>query len=357
MKHFKKLAAVLLALTLLLSACSGGDTSWAFKSGDTQISSGLYILYQITAFGEAEEKIAENMQGDYTGMKSSELLKLTVEDKIASDWIKERAAELCAEHVAVQEKFASLGLAIDDASLAYIESGVGSVMASSSEFYKKNGVSEVTLREFYLGYERKEQLFLALYGEGGELEVSNDELNSYLSENFAKANVLLMFKPFSVPEGETKTLDELTADVKTEAEAYLARLKAGEEIEELAYEWELSQADEDKKADVKKPEKGELSVVISEPGRASYGDALTDAALKAGVGGSDMVDDEYFFAVFKKADILEDSEAIETYKPSALREAKYEDYESKLADWAAAAQPETNTATISRYKPEKIKFD
>lgn len=356
MKYLMKIMAMLVSTAFLLSACSSGDTSWAFKSGQTQISPGLYILYQMTSFGEAEAKIAEGIQ-DYAGMKSSELLKQTVEDKPASDWIKDRATELVKEHIAVQEKFTSLGLLLSDRELASVERSLGSAQSESAGFYEKNGVSESTLREYYTGYARKSRLFTALYGEGGELAPAGDELKSYISENYAMIDALLMYKPMSAPEGETKTVEQLVAEQKANAEDYLARLRDGEEIEQLDYEWRLSQAADDQKSGVTKAEKGQLSMVISESMRTGYGDALTDSALNAKAGDSEMVEDDSFFLVFRKADIMESPEEYDAYKSVALQELKGEEYESKLADWASAAQIETNSATIERYKPEKIKVD
>lgn len=356
MKHFHKIAAVLLAVTLLFTACAGGDTSWAMKKGDSQISSGLYILYQIVAFGEAEEKYAESAGDTYTGMKASELLKQTIDGTVAADWINARAAELCAEHLAVKEKFTEQGLTVSNESLAYIENGIGSTMANSSAFYEKNGVSEATLREYYTGYERKEELFLALYGTGGELAVGESEVKNHLAENFAKVDIMLLIKPYTVPEGETKTLEELTAEYKTDAESYLGRLKAGEAIEDLAHEWEKKQAGDDWEDDHTHAQ-GDFAIVLSEDARSSYGDTLVDAALTAKIGDSAMIEDEYFFAVFKKADILADSEAVETYTDAVLRELKFEEYETKLTEWAAAAQFETNAATLAKYKPSKVSFE
>lgn len=357
MKYLKKFTAALLAAMLLLSACSGGDTSWAFRSGQAQISPGLYILYEITAFSESEEKIAENLKENFVEMNPAELLKQTVEDKLASDWIRERATELAREHITVYDKFTELGLMLNDAELASIESSVGSVKASGSDFYEKNGVSEVTLREYYTNYVRMSRVFLTLYGEGGELAVSEDELKKYFAENYAKIDVLLMYKPVSAPEGETKTVEQLTSEMKTDAQDYLARLKAGEEIEELAYEWQKKSVSAEQQATVTKPEKGQLSMIIPESARESYGDALTDAVIKAKTGDADMVDDEAFFLVFKKLDIMESPDEFDGYKSTVLQELKGDEFESKLADWGAAVQLETNNATLDRYKPEKIKFD
>lgn len=356
MKYFKRLASVLLATALLLSACSGADTSWAFKSGNTQVTAGLYILYEVGAFSEAEQKIVADME-NYTGMKSSELLKQQLEGKPVSDWIKEKSADSVKEYIAIKEKFESMGLYVSDSETAAIDSNLGTIKMSSGDFYTKNGIAESSLRDYYTGYARENGLFSALYGEGGEFEVKTEELKKNFSDNYAMIDILLMYKPYAVPEGETKTLEQLIAEDRTKAEEYLNRLKNGEEIEELVYEWQTSDATEEQKANMTKPEKGELSMVVSESGRANYGDVLTDAALGANVGDVRMVEEDEFFIVFKKTDIMEDSEVFESYKNTVLQEMKFDEYKAKVKEWAAAVQIDVNDAAIKKYKPEIIKFD
>lgn len=354
MNFSKKIVALLFAAVLLLSSCSGGDPAWAFKSGQFQVTPGLYILYEISALGEAEEKIAEN-DPNYAGMKSSDLLKQTVEDKLVSDWVKARAVELVKEHLAVQEKFTGSGLALSDADLASIESSLGSAKSNAGDFYEKNGISEATLREFYTGVARKSRLFTSLYSEGGELAASDSELKQHFSSNYSLLDTLLIPKSTSVPEGETKTLEELIAAEKAGAEGYLARLKAGEEIEQLDYEWSLSKATEENRADITKPEKGALNTIISESMRASYGDAIVDSAFTVNVGDSAMIEDNTFFWVFKRLDILESSTMFDVYKPSILQELKKDEYQEVIDAYASAIPLETNTSVVNRYTPEKIK--
>lgn len=356
MKYFKRLAAGALAAALLLSACSGADTSWTFRSGDTQISPGLYILYEVDAFSEAEYKIAENVE-NYAGMKSSELLKQQVEGKLATDWIKEKAVDSVKTYIAVKDRFESMGLSLSDSEIAAIDSNLGTIKMSSGDFYTKNGIAESSLRDFYMGYARENGLFLTLYGEGGEFGVTPDELGKYFADNYAMVDILLMYKPSSVPEGETRTLEQLADEERAQAEAYLERLKNGEEIEELVYEWQLSQVTDEQKAEVLKPEKGQLSMVFSEAGRVNYGDKLTDAALQSNVGDIRMVEEDDFLIIFKKSDIREDGEVFDSYKSTVLQEMKFDEYEAKIKEWADSVQIEVNEAAVKKYKPEIIKFD
>ncbi len=356
MRFVKTVTAVSLVVTMLLSGCAGGNTAWAFESNDKTVPAGLYIMHQINAFGAAEEKLHEG-SSTTTSLSPKELLKQTVEGVPAADWIQTHAEESVREHIAVQQKFDSMGLTLTESEIAAVKNSVGSIESDATNFYKKNGISESSLMEFYMGYARQNRLFSALYGEGGELAVPIEQLKSYFTEKYAMVDLMLLYKHQSVPEGETKTLEQLNAEVKTAGEEYLKRLQGGEAIEDLVYEWQQKEAPEDQKASIKKPEKGQLSVVVSEASRTSYGEEFTDAAMKSKIDDCKLVEDADFVMVFKRIDITANPEVFETYKATILQELKSDEFDSKLKEWAAATQIEVNNAALERYKPSKINFD
>ena len=90
MKLWKRIAAALLAdcMTLPFAACSG-DTSWVYDYDDIQITSGMYIAFTMSAYSQVSQ------QDDYDSEKS--ILDQTIEDKSATEWIRERAGALADE--------------------------------------------------------------------------------------------------------------------------------------------------------------------------------------------------------------------------------------------------------------------
>lgn len=359
MRFFKKTTVGFLAAILMLTGCAGGNTSWAFESGDTKIPVGLYIMYQIMALSDAEAKIyEENKDNDdfKAPTKSSDMLKMTVEGENASEWIAKRAEKQVREYIAVKRKFESMGLVLNDAEKDAVDRNTSNVLSQARGFYENNGVSESSLREYYVGNAEKSKLFLELYGESGELAVPEDTLKTYFFETYAQFEMVPLFKYATVPEGETKTVEQLNEELKAEAEGYLKRLQSGEDITELLYEYELKITAEDKKDTVKKSEKKDVTYIITDENRASIGDAITDAVMKAKAGECGIADDSSFYVVFKRTDIMENPETFETYRSGILTELKYEEYNSKIADWSAELQIEPNTAAISKYKPSRLKF-
>lgn len=361
MNFIKKAAAALLTISLTaLSGCAGGNTAWVFKNGAREISAGLYIIFEISAFSQAEQTVyEENMNNpDYVMPSAKDFLKLTLEEQVVSDWVISKTQSLIREYFAVLDKFDSLGLALSEDDISSMESSITSMMSQNGEFYGKNGVSENSLRDYYTYMMKVDKLFDALYSEGGEFGVPEEEVRTYFSNNYAKIDIMLMTKPNTIPEGQTITLEELTAEVQTAANSYLERMKTGgETIEALAYEWALMTSSAEEQATLTMPEKGQLSLIVSESMRSNYGDALVDAVMAAPVDTPTLVEDTGYFAIFIRRDILADTTVLDSYRYNILGEMKYEEYIEKLTEWGTSIQMESNQAALKRYTPDKLQLE
>lgn len=358
MTRFFKFMAATLAVAIVLVAC-GGDTSWVYRSGNDQVSAGLYILYQVGAFSKAEDTLAEQNKdnADYTAPETADIVKTAIDGKTGADYINDTARESALMGFAVNKKFGELGLSLTDGNNYAIESNVSQTMSQLPAFYEKNGVSQDSLRAYYTILAKRSEIFLKLYGAGGELAVPEDEIKNYIKDKYAMIDIMVMEKPLSVPEGETRTIEELTEDVRAAAEDYKLKLTDGQEIEQLVYDWELKNAEGAESEAVAKPEKGDLRMVLSDESRSTYGDAIVDAAFNAKTGEPEIIEDNYYFIIILRSDILSDSGIVESYRTTALSELKFDEYMQKLTEWAAEVQVETNDAAVKLYKPSKIDFN
>ena len=359
MRIVQKTVALLLVLcTVALTGCAGADTQWVYEDGGYRIPAGLYILYQMDALESARQKLQEEHQGDagFSLPAQKELMKLTLEGKTVSDWINEKARESCRKWFAIAQQCEARGLVLSDADKSTIDRNADSIWAQSQQQIEPNGIAISSVRDYYANEVRKTYLFENIYAEGGELAPGDDALKEIFAKDYAKIETLALTRPATVPEGETKTLEQLSADVKTQAEGYLKRLEEGAAIEDLAYEYGLSQAQtEEEKAAITKPEKSQMQMIVTEDYRASYGDALVDGAFAAGTGKTALVEADGYYAVIRRLDIMADPVDFENYSYTILLALKSEEFEGKLTEWAAAAQPGANQAALNRYQPAKLK--
>ena len=356
MKLMKRGAAFALAVLMLISAGCGGDTSWVFRSGGDVIPAGLYIIGQINGYSEAMSQIAEENRDDPEFVLSGprELLKLTVEGKPAGEWINESARKLSREIIAVDRKFASLGLSLDENDNAYIENSVSAVKVQNGDFYSKAGVSDDSLRQYYAFTLKRTRLFTALYSEGGEFAVPDSELRDYFKANYGYAELLPVEIPYSVPEGETRSLEELREQAGIDADNILKRAEAGEAMETIAYERIKENAGAEES--LPPPAKDDISMLVSEKDKGEYGEAFVDALLNVKPGETGRFEALGFYFVFKGRDVLEDPALLETYGQTLLVEMKADDFSARLEEWSNEIALEENVAALNRYKPDRIKF-
>lgn len=359
MKSSWKITAVLLAAIMMFTGCAGGNITWVFRSGEISIPPGVYIIYEINAFADAEEKISQENENDpeFTMPKTSAILKMTVEGQPVSDWITAKARESTYKHIAVRRQFEAMGLVLSESDIASIESNTASLKSQSGDFYEKNGVSDASIKEYFASMARENAVFGAWYGEGGEYAASEEETLGYFNEKYAMIDALPLYKPATASEGEEKTAEELAKETMADAEEYLRRLKAGEEIETLAYEWELKNTADESKDKVVKYSKGEMRMVVEDSNRSIFGDALIDAALWAKAGESAIVEDSSFIIIFQKIDPASDPDTFEIYKNSLVSGMKGGEYSEKLKVLAASAGIEENPAALGRFKPGKLKME
>ena len=111
------------------------------------------------------------------------------------------------------------------------------------EYYESIGMSEDTIRDVYNTNKKEEKLLIALYSEGGAKAIPTEEINSYLTENYA--NVKYIELPFEDMYGNSLISDDEIAAVTAKAQGYVDRLNGGESFIEIQYEVDLENAKDD----------------------------------------------------------------------------------------------------------------
>lgn len=237
----KKAFAALLAAALCLSfaGCYSENKTWAARKGDTTLPIGGYIYYLNNAYSEAMEKVPSG----------EEVIKSTIEEKDAETWIRERAENYLKAFYYVNDKFEELGLELTEEDNASIDSNTESFWSFYKSGLESIGIAKDSFQTaFTLHNTKLQKLMYAMYGKDGELELSEDDLKAYVTENYYN------YQYFSAPlsttddEGESQDLtDEEKTDLKAKLEAYVESVNKGDmTLEEAATDYaekELGSAD------------------------------------------------------------------------------------------------------------------
>lgn len=212
MKGLKKVSCAVLAMAMA-ATMTGCDASWIAKSGDLKIPAGVYAatMLQNCTYGYA-----------YGG---ADYLDETTEEEFVT-----YAKDYTIEILSYLKKAEELGISLDEEEMAELETAIDADWETYGNLYEANRISKDSLELSYEASLLSEKVFKAIYGEGGEKEVSEEELRTIFSEDYLKAGVILFNKPVEATLAEDATEEEKTAA----KEEYETALK---EVEEQVAYW------------------------------------------------------------------------------------------------------------------------
>ena len=215
----KKLTALLLSAVLVLglTGCIGNLYENVCTVDGTDISAGLYQMAQYSAYNEALNKRADTEKSVWDQK---------IEDKNATDWVRDRTEVLVRRYVAVQRLARTHGVSVSTEGQESIEQ-LMSYWYILEENYTKMGVAQQTVYRYMSNEDLGRQLMQKVYAEGGELYVPDDELRQAYSEKYARLSFLTI--PTTTSDGA-----DLKDEVLAELDKILAALDGGKTMADVA---------------------------------------------------------------------------------------------------------------------------
>lgn len=336
------------AIMLLTAGCA--NTRWVYEYNGEQIPAGAYINYMIYAITSLEEREyeAHSDEEEYTLPSLNQLLKMTTDGMLNSDWVKKESEIAAKEHFAIEQLYTELGLSLSSDEKAALESYADYALASNPDFYKDNGISRASILLFHTDEYKRDIIFETMYGEGGERYVSDDELRAIFKETYLKMDMMYILRNDVNEVGETISNTEL-------AEEYRSRLQAGELMADLNYEYSLSRAEtEEEKEEITRGENEDgISITGFDPSTLSSNPAVK-AVADTPVGSAGVYEYDYYYMIFKRLDILEDPADFEEFKSEVLNKYKFDEFLEYLREIAEGISLTPNQSALNRYKPESI---
>lgn len=242
MKHIvKKGFAIVLAaaLCLSLSGCYSEKNSWSAKKGDETLSIGSYIYFMNSAYSLARSEVSSE----------EEVLKASIPDYLdesqtlaAKDWIENRALNYVNSYFFLKDKFNEYGLSFSADDQAGIESLTDAMWSYSKTTFEDMGIAKESLNESYSVYNMLfQRVFEAMYGEGGEKEVSEEEIKSYFLENYVHYEYFTASLTKTDEDGNSVNMtDEEKEAAKKKLDDYVERINSGAlSVEDAASEFAL----------------------------------------------------------------------------------------------------------------------
>lgn len=419
---FKKIAAALTAAAVAVSMCGCMDNGKIMTVDGTEINNGVYLYYQQTAYSDAQskinaarqeelDKIADEIINDTSSdssssssesssssssSSSSELkyFSTSIDGKSTSQWVKDETLRLVKQFVGVQRLCEQKGISLEQSEKDEIAEQVKGLWEDSNyyiqyfygfdtagQYYESNGIGRDSYQQINTASTLKNKLFSKLYDKDGETPVSDEELNSFLKDNYACSFILEL--PYEDVEGNELTSDSDKKAVEDYAEQLAKRISNGDSIIDVKYDFDLKEELDSSKIQIeeyydKNPVEGKTKeeYVAEELAKLTVDKAESEEELlKYYQKDSTSLDKEVLEFLFNakddgkaatlktdetvyviaRLDVTTRTEWIEDNRISLLTGLKGDDYEDYLDAFSANLPVNANSYLVdSKYKPERL---
>ncbi len=218
----KALAALGCAAMMMFSFVGCSTPANAGKVGETDISSGLYLLMQLNAYQDAASKVEDS---------SKPVLKQTVDETPAEEWINKKTVENVQRYAGILALSEEHNIALTEEQNETIDTTLEREWDLYEPYYTQNGIGKETLKKALESEQKATLLLSVIYGKGGTEAVSESELTAYIEKNYADISFFSL--PAMTPD--YKFADESQKEeLKKEADNAKARLEKGESMETVA---------------------------------------------------------------------------------------------------------------------------
>ncbi len=372
-KSIKSIAAVLAAIMMLLTLCSCKDTSYVCTVDETQYPVGPYAFYayytrdkyqaQLEAYGMTDFASALLSDADSEGTK----LYTYINEEVKSSYLS---------HLIVNLKFEEFGLeltadqqtAIDEAFQKNWKDEYGE--AKFTDICRTLGLTASEFEEMVSVSFKYEALMNYLFGEGGQYEITDEDLHEEFDENYERFRYIAVSK-IDPETNTTLTTDELVAKKAIIDDAY-ARALAGEDFGSLIAECSEDyiqitddMSDEDKaKYEASNTASREQGLVTDKNGIFDYnyyyyyGYALdsniVNKLFTMEVGDIEMIELSSSFWIVEKLDKNEDSSYFDSKRDLIYSSMSTPIIEEVFSEWEKGFAIMFNEAVVSKYDPRKI---
>lgn len=398
---YKKLAAAMTAVACVMSMSGCADSGYLMTVDGMDIRNGIYLTQELTAYGSAQSKISEKQVSEGETSQVEDIFSQQIDGKSVSDWIKEETLTSVKRYVAILRLAEQNGVTLTDEELNAVNADVKSMWNDENyyaqyiygtdtigEYYESIGIGQDSMRDLSVSEELADKLFTHYYDKDGVTPISDEEFNSYVTDNYASVYILNI--PYEDYQGIPVTDEEGMKEIVNRAQDYADRINSGTKITDIQYEQDLAEAKDAARLDAEdeyaeRTEAGEtldfdkfveeavaaasaeksetieelLTVISKENSSADVNvtDFIWNSAKPDGTAAvvAETADGSACCVVVRY-DILNNSTWLENNRTTVLKTMKNDDFEALLKETAEGYEVVSKDSLVNgKYAPEKIK--
>lgn len=222
MKRIKRITALFLSVLMLAAstACSS-DKSWAAKNDELTVPIGGYIYYLYSGYANASSKVSDT---------SKPVLEQKVEEKDATEWIREQALKSTKSLFVMDQKMKELNLTLSDDEKKSIKTDTDTAWASYKSTLEGYGIAESSFQLAAVEYSKKSQkVFDATYGKDGTKAVSDDDLKAFFEKNYTDFSYVVckLYKTDDSGNYSASFSDDEKKSAEAKFDDYASKISAG----------------------------------------------------------------------------------------------------------------------------------
>ncbi len=391
MKYFKRLAAAICAVAITLSVAGCADVSTIGSVDNQTINAGIYLLYEQTAIGEAQQEVDDQLKAMGTSASKIEnfsYYNYNVQDKTFQNKFKELNLSLTDEE---EDTVKTSVKKMWDTEISYYGYSTGKTYGQN---YEAGGISKKSYEAVQLVNKMSEKVFDAYYEKNGISATDEKDIATYFYDNYGRFQIIQV--SLTEGNGDKITTDEGKKAKKEQAQGYVDRLLAGEDYDKVYHEYqdlvakEKAEAEAESNSDAES-KSGNSSAVSSAASSvtSSTSETASDDTTSSGTSGSEeeehdhefllgktdtspseefvkwafeldtdkggvYEDDSVYYAVVRR-DIKEREDWLTENHSNVLHVMKDDDYKAMLNETAKDYALDLNNDALNKYKPENLK--
>lgn len=229
MKNFKRgLCAILASLLVFgLTGCKEKEPKdkYIAEYDGIKMETGIYVVQMMGAYMDAASKVSD---------PTKDFMKEEIDGITAKEWIINKTKADMAENFAIASEFKNKGLELNEEEINYANMVTEQQWMYLGQSYAQSGVTKDDLAAMNILNLKASALFENLYGKGGSKEVPADEIQKAYDENYLKVDYLPVYK---LSADGSPLEGDAVKEKEALAKKYLARIKAGEDMETLTKEY------------------------------------------------------------------------------------------------------------------------
>ena len=335
LKRQMKMTAAVTALMVSLSLAScNQDTTWTYRTEDGayEVTSGMYVGMSISAYNSGYSQ---------TDVDTSQpLYDQQIGSVDALTWVQQEVDNLAKKYLAVETKFEEYGLSFTEEEQSYIDSYIEYYWNYLGSSYEDEGCGQESYTKLMTNSFKESQLFYHIYGEGGEREVTEEELRDLFNQQYAHVNIF----DVDCSDDEGNPLEGHELEIVEERVANLIeRLDNGEDFETVKADYEAEveaeQAAEEESAssDTSPDETSSEETSASESSASSEESAASEES-------SAVSEDTSSSASSETSEVSEDASSTESSSSSEETASSETSEESSSSDTSSDTETDTDTS-------------